>query len=454
MNVFSITTALHEKIGSATDLQEILILSKAIEKLNVGHVLVVSTYSEILDLSLADGQLIFVDDENKLYYSIQYKTKIIILPIFSAILGELLYSWGNNTSGKLGDNTITASSSPVSVVGGFTDWIQTSAGLVHSVAVRGNGTAWAWGANSFGQLGDNTSVSKISPVPVVGGIVNWVQASAGNFHSIGLRSDGTMRAWGYGGRGALGHNLSSNSSSPVLVVGGFTDWAQASAGQQHSIGLRSNGSLWAWGFNGNGQLGDNTITNRSSPVLVVGGFTDWTQASAGGSHSLGIRANGTLWAWGANANGRLGDSTVTARSSPVSVVGGFTDWTQASAGDSHSLGVRANGTLWAWGYNGSGGLGDNTTTSRLSPVSVVGGFTDWIQASAGGDGAGTGHSFGIRSNGTAWSWGANSQGQLGNGITTARSSPVSVIGGLTDWVQASAGGTNSIGIVIGKVSVV
>jgi alpha-tubulin suppressor-like RCC1 family protein len=124
------------------------------------------------------------------------------------------------------------------------------------------------------------------------------------------------------------------------VVGGFSDWISASAGGVHSLGVRANGSLWSWGSNSNGRLGDDTITTQSSPVSVVGGFSDWISASAGNAHSLGVRANGTVWAWGSNANGRLGDDTITSRSSPVSVVGGFSDWISASAGRYHSLGIR------------------------------------------------------------------------------------------------------------------
>ena len=150
-------------------------------------------------------------------------------------------------------------------------------------------------------------------------------------------------------------------------------------------------NMYAWGLNTSGRLGDDTTTSRSSPVSVVGGFTDWISASAGDTFSLGVRANGSLWAWGSNLNGRLGDNSTTSRLSPVSVVGGFSDWVSASAGGSHSLGVRANGSLWAWGNNANGRLGDNTTTIRSSPVLVVGEFTDWIEASAGGN-----HSLSIR----------------------------------------------------------
>jgi alpha-tubulin suppressor-like RCC1 family protein len=350
------------------------------------------------------------------------------------------YAWGNGGNGRLGDGTLVARSSPVSVVGGFTDWIQVSGGSTHSLGLRANGTAYAWGNNGTGQLGDVTTVNKTSPVSVIGGFTDWIQVGSGNFHSLGLRANGTAWAWGSGASGQLGDNTEVDKSSPVSVIGGFTDWIQVSGGNSYSLGLRANGTAWAWGPNGSGQLGDGTAVNKSSPVSVVGGYTDWIQVSGGG-HSLGVRANGTAWAWGTGGSGRLGDGTAVTKSSPVSVVGGFTDWIQVSGGNSYSLGLRANGTAWAWGSNGSGELGDDTIVNKSSPVSVVGGFTDWIQVSCGGS-----HSVGLRANGTAWAWGFGTSGQLGDNTEVDKSSPVSVIGGFTDWIQVSAGGSHSLGI--------
>jgi alpha-tubulin suppressor-like RCC1 family protein len=265
--------------------------------------------------------------------------------------------------------------------------------------------------------------------------------SAGRDHSLGVRRNGTVWGWGSNSSGGLGDLSVTARCSPVLIRGGFTDWCQVSAGDSFSLGVRSNGTAWGWGQGSTGRLGDNTVTNRSSPVSVVGGFTDWCQVSAGCTHSLGVRTNGTAWAWGSNGCGRLGDNTTDAKSSPVSVVGGFTDWCQVSAGCDHSLGVRTNGTAWAWGTATNGRLGNNDTVSTSSPVSVVGGFTDWCQVSAG-----LGHSLGVRQNGTAWAWGCGSNGRLGDGTTTIKSSPVSVVGGFTNWRQVSAGLAFSLAI--------
>jgi alpha-tubulin suppressor-like RCC1 family protein len=230
------------------------------------------------------------------------------------------------------------------VVGGFTDWCQISAGSYHSAAVRRNGTVWSWGGGFAGKLGDNSTVNKSSPVSVVGGFTDWVQVSTSvnGDHSLGVRANGTAWAWGFATAGQLGTNSVGTRCSPELVVGGFNNWAQVSAGGNHSLGLRANGTAWAWGSGGSGRLGDNTTTAKSSPVSVVGGFTNWCQISAGATHSMGLRQNGTLWAWGSSASGALGDGNITSQSSPVSVIGIYTDWQQVTAGDALTLAVRAN----------------------------------------------------------------------------------------------------------------
>ena len=443
MDITAILSTIYSKISATTSAEEVLALSKIAEKIKIGNIRTVLTYVEMYtSADFTVGTVIFVENEEKLYYY----SGTNIVPLLS--LNSTAFAWGYGSSGQLADNTAVTKSSPVSVVGGFTDWVQISAGGVssgHSVGIRSNGTAWAWGIASSGRIGDNTTANKSSPVSVVGGFTDWIQVSAGSESTFGLRANGTAWAWGRNNFGQLGDNTVTNRSSPVSVVGGYTDWVQVSGGYQHSLGVRANGTAWAWGSGANGRLGDNTTVSRSSPVSVVGGFTDWIQLSAGWRHSLGVRANGTAWAWGYNLYGWLGDNTTVSRSSPVSVVGGFTDWVQLSAGYRHTLGLRSNGTAWAWGFASTGQLGDNTAVTKSSPVSVVGGYTDWVQVSASNAPSGA-HSLGIRSNGTAWAWGTNSAGQLGDNTTVSRSSPVSVAGGFTDWVQLSAGNRHNAAI--------
>jgi alpha-tubulin suppressor-like RCC1 family protein len=425
---------------------EVLQLASVVKDFEQGFVKSVPSLFSLPSASCNKGRWFFIEESNTYRWSDGQSWS----EDFSGV-GFSADAWGSNLQGRLGDNTTVSKSSPVSVVGGFTDWCQVSAGFAHSLGIRQNGTAWAWGNNLAGRLGDNTIVSKSSPVSVVGGFADWCQASGGGAHSLGLRTNGTIWAWGnncstpdlvnFFPAGQLGDNTVTNRSSPVSVVGGFADWCQVSAGGFHSLGVRTNGTAWFWGYNNCGQLGDNTTVNKSSPVSVLGGFTDWCQVSGGGGHSLGVRTNGTAWAWGSNGPGQLGDNTTVAKSSPVSVVGGFTDWCQVSAGFHHSLGVRTNGTLWSWGCNSTGNLGDNSANNRSSPVSVVGGFTDWCQVSAG-----TTHSLGVRTNGTAWAWGSNTAGRLGDDTIANKSSPVSVVGDFTNWCQVSGGDAHSLGI--------
>jgi len=442
IGVKPLTECVNAAIDTACDQLTILQLSSVSKDFDAGFVSSVANTAALPSAACNRGRMIYVQD----VCGYRYSDGVSWTNNFESEYDGGAWSWGSNSSGRLGDGTTaTCHSSPVSVVGGFTDWCQVSAGNQHSLAIRTNGTAWAWGCNGFGKLGDLTATDRSSPVSVVGGFSDWCQVSAGSNHSLGVRSNGTAWSWGINNLGQLGDDTATCHSSPVSVVGGFTDWCQVSAGSGFSLGVRCNGTAWAWGCNLRGTLGDATLTDRSSPVSVVGGFTNWCYISAGDNHSLGVRSSGTAWAWGCGFCGRLGNNNTTNRSSPVLVVGGFTDWCQVSAGSGFSLAVRTNGTAWAWGLNSFGRLGDDTSTDRSSPVSVVGGFTDWCQISGG-----CAHGLAVRTNGTAWAWGCNNNGQLGDGSVISRSSPVSVVGGFTDWCQISAGSSHNLALRSGR----
>ncbi len=331
-----------------------------------------------------------------------------------------LWAWGNNQSGQLGDGdwSTTDKHSPVQV-GTSMDWVAVTAGGWHALGIKSDGTLWAWGNNQSGQLG--TTTDKHSPVQV-GTSTDWVAVSAGGPHTLGLKSDGTLWAWGYNNYGQLGDGSTTNSSSPVQV-GTSTDWIAVTAGEDHTLGIKSDGTLWAWGMNIHGQLGDGdwSTTDKHSPVQV-GSSTDWMAVNAGSFHTLGIKSDGTLWAWGMNEWGQLGDGTTTDKRSPVQV-GSSTDWVAVTAGGRHTLGLKSDGTLWAWGANIYGGLGDGTTTDKHSPVQV-GSSTDWVAVNAG-----SGHTLGIKIGGTLWAWGYNRYGLLGDGTTSDSYNPVQI------WVE-------------------
>ena len=399
------------------------------------------------------GRLIYVRSINKYMLSngVEWTDDFTTTPRPDDAPTGTLYSSGFNNSGQLGDNSQSNRSSPVSVVGGFTDWVSVSCGTNHTVGLLSDGTLWSFGGNNRGQLGIGviefiTMNYRSSPVSVVGGFTDWVSVSSSNDQTLAIKSDGTIWGFGHNNNGQLGDNSGSNRSSPVSVVGGFTDWESVSSGSYHTVGLLSDGTLWSFGNNYHGQLGIGLsgYTARSSPVSVIGGFTDWESVSCGGNHTVGIRSNGTLWSFGYNYDGQLGIglSGYYSRSSPVSVVGGFTDWESVSSGRAHTVGIRSNGTLWSFGRNTFGSIGDGTTEDRSSPVSVVGGFTDWVSVSCG-----TRHTMGIREDTifqykSAWSFGRNNFGQLGDGergYYVDRSSPVSVVGNFSDWVTVVSG---------------
>jgi alpha-tubulin suppressor-like RCC1 family protein len=300
------------------------------------------------------------------------------------------------------------------------------------------GGLWLWGRNTGAQLGTNDLVNRSSPVQTVSRGLNWFQVTAtrgdsGIVNTAAIKTDGTLWIWGQNNYGQVGDNtILAARSSPVQTIAGGTNWRQVAAGRDSSLCIKTDGSLWTWGKNNNGQLGDNTVINRSSPAQVLGGGTNWKQVSAGGHSTSAIKTDGTLWTWGRNANGQLGDNTVINRSSPVQIAG--TNWRQTSCGINMTAAIKTDGTLWMWGGNSYAQLGVNDQASRSSPVQIFGGGTNWKQASSGNF-----TSAAIKTDGTLWIWGQNFFGSLGTNDQASRSSPVQIFGGGTNWKQVSVG---------------
>ena len=352
-----------------------------------------------------------------------------------------LWSWGRNATGQLGDNTVAAKSSPVQTVAGGTNWKQVSGGGIgHTAAIKTDGTLWTWGGNNiYGTLGDNTVANNSSPVQTVAAGTNWKSVASRSIYTTAIKTDGTLWTWGFNGQGQLGDNTVVNKSSPVQTVSAGTNWRLVAGGNYHTLAIKTDGTLWTWGRNTNGQLGDNTITHRSSPVQTIFGGTNWKQvaAMAEANFSAAIKTDGTLWTWGHNDRGQLGDgSSITHRSSPIQTISGGTNWKQVAGGQYHIAAIKTDGTLWTWGNNVNGQLGRNDVTPQSSPVQTVAGGTDWKLAAGG-----TYHTAAIKTDGTLWLWGRNNYGQLGRSDITHRSSPVQTVAGGTNWKQV-AGSTN------------
>jgi len=342
-----------------------------------------------------------------------------------------VWAWGANSSGQLGVGTAGTRTSPVQVVG-LTSVVAVAAGADYSLAVKSDGSVWAWGANYFGQLGDGTTILlRASPVQVMG-LTGVVAVAAGADHSLAIKSDGSVWAWGYNGNGALGDGTFTTRISPVQVVG-LTGVATVACGSDHSLAMKSDGTVWAWGINELGALGTSpsAIPYTSSPILVAG-LTGVVALAAGLSHSLALKSDGSVWAWGTFAHG-MGHTT------PVLLLTGSTVALAAAAQSRNSLVVTSDGDVWAWGSNDFGQLGDGTTMNRSSPVQVPGPIGMVAVA------AGNYHTLVLKSDGSVWAWGSNDFGRLGDGSTTDRSSPVQVWG-LTGVGAVAAGSSHSLAL--------
>ncbi|NBD22977.1 RCC1 domain-containing protein [Paenibacillus glycinis] len=333
-----------------------------------------------------------------------------------------VWAWGNNAYGQLGYGSSSEGSKMPVQVQGLDSVIAISAGSEHSLALKSDGTVWAWGSNASGQLGDGSTMFKSSSPVQVANLSSAVAIAAGIDHNLAVLSDGTVWAWGANAFGSLGDGSRIDRNAPVQVqgLGSVTDVA---AGNRHSMALTSDGTVWAWGNNGGGELGDGTATDRYTPVQVkdLGSVIDIAAGSSNGfSHSMALKSDGTVWAWGNNYAGKLGDGTTTGSSTPIQVTH-LDSVTAIAAGGDHSMALKSDGTVWAWGENHFGQLGNGSSTNRSSPVQVT--RLDSVSAIAAGA-----SSLAVRTDGTVWGWGLNGNGQLGDGTTTAQYTPVQVQG--------------------------
>lgn len=251
-------------------------------------------------------------------------------------------SRGNNQYGQIGDGTTTDRSTLTLNITGNTSWKKISCGSNNTLAIKTDGTLWGWGRNDSGELGDNTTVHKSSPVQTVAGNNTWSEISCGDRHALAVKSDGTLWTWGLNDQGQLGDGTTVNKSSPVQIPG--TTWKQVFAGIKNSAAIKSDGTLWLWGINTSGQLGDNSAVSKSSPVQTIAGGNSWKQVDCGNTHTLAIKTDGTIWSWGSDTYGELAtfSSTYTAKSSPVQVrlVGDGSStgyWRQVACGDNFSM---------------------------------------------------------------------------------------------------------------------
>jgi alpha-tubulin suppressor-like RCC1 family protein len=404
------------------------------------------------------------------------------------------WGWGRNISGEVGDNTITQRLTPVSILGGVKTFCHIAASLGnHSLALTHTGRAWAWGDGANGRLGDNTIVSKRTPVSVLGAVKTFCKIAAGNAWSLAIDKNGRAWAWGNGGDGRLGRNSTVSSLTPVSVLGVVKTFCEIAAGNATSAAIDKNGRIWSWGFNNSGQLGNGANVQQLTPVSLAGAVKTFCKISLSNGQTLALDKNGRAWGWGFNTTGLLGDNSVTARNTPVSVAGAIKTFCQIAAGNQHALAIDKNnntwawgpndqgqlganlsalvrtpksivlganktfcqvnigggfsimidrvGKIWSWGVNTSGFIGDNTTTARYTPINLAGVNKTFCKVASGG-----GWTLAIANTGRLWGWGLNTNGRIGDNSTTQRNTPVSILGAAKTFCQIDCGNAHSLAI--------
>ena len=349
-----------------------------------------------------------------------------------------LYTWGNNGKGQLGDGTNLQKSSPgLMSVSDIETWLMIVAGANHTLGIKENGTLWAWGLNTAGQLGDGTLTQRNSPVQI-GTDNNWISVSAGYYFSMGLKADGTLWTWGENSLyGQLGDGTTINKNTPAKI--GNEKWISISAGNDFCLAIRYDGTLWGWGRNNNGQLGDGTLSHKNSPIQLS--FEPWVAIATGSTHSMGLKPNGSLWTWGFNTSGQLADGTNnTQRNYPLLI--GYHSWVSISTGSTamHAHAIKSDGSLWGWGYNNNGQIGNNSG-ANFNFHFRIGTENNWLTIAEGGY-----HSLGIKAGGTLWTWGYDGYGQLGDTYTYNHTNIPAQVGSDTRWIAVSAGLFHSMGL--------
>ena len=342
---------------------------------------------------------------------------------------------GSGNCGKLGDGTTLERHLPTRVHGpgnvGFLDSISAiMAGEHTNYALKSDGTLWAWGGNFAGQLGDGTYINSVTPVQVSG--LSSVKSLGGRgYHTLAVKTDGTVWAWGWNKYGELGHDTSGSPclygipgtcSNVPLLVSGVNNPLMVTGGGFFNLALMPDHSLLGWGRNNHGELGDGTFTERPAPVPVNSVLANVEYVSAGWFHAVALTTDKKVWTWGNNTSGEIGtgSTSTTGVNLPVQVPG-LANVKTVSAGDGFTAALKADGTVWTWGGNAFGQLGDGTFTDRPSPAQVAG-LENVVYLAARDY-----HVIVIKADGSVWCWGSNENGECGDNTVTDRTRPVQTL---------------------------
>jgi alpha-tubulin suppressor-like RCC1 family protein len=334
-----------------------------------------------------------------------------------------MWGWGYGTNGEIGNNSATAYSTPVSVCGTVKTFCRIGAGSYASYGVDFRGKVWGWGYGGVGELGNNNTLPFSTPVSVAGALKTFCQISGGYIFALALDQRGKGWGWGYGFQGQLGRNNAAQYSTPISICGANKTFCIIDAGSSHGVALDLRGRAWAWGSNFNGCLGDNSTNTRLTPISVCGAVQTFCKIFASENNTYAINKDGRLFSWGDNTNGALGDNTITQRITPVRVGGAVKTFCQIAVGSLYAAAIDRYGKIWSWGNNNFGQLGNNSTTGYSTPVSVCGANKTFCRIYGG-----SATLYGVDKNGNVWAWGSNTSGEIGDNSLTHRSTPVRVCG--------------------------
>ncbi|MFZ4621707.1 MAG: T9SS type A sorting domain-containing protein [Bacteroidota bacterium] len=344
-------------------------------------------------------------------------------------------TWGSNVSGQLGDSTFDDKNTPV-LVKGLSGIIAVAGEGNHSIALKSDSTVWCWGFNTHGELGDESFNNKRNlPVKAVG-LSGVIAIAAGENHCLALRKDSTVWAWGWGYYGQLGNGM--GMSTIPAKIDSISGVIAIAAGSFHSLALKKNGTVWAWGNNSSGELGIENESPSDYP-RQVSGLTGVTSISGSAGNSFAIKNDGTVWVWGNNTYFQLGNNTEAFATFPRQV-NGLSGITVMTGGFQHSIALKNDGTVWTWGNNSAGQLGigvkDSNDLYEYHPTKVKN-LTGVVAVTGGGT-----HTLAVKSDGSVWAWGYNYNGQLGNGTNIENNTlPLKVSGtwqALTSVARSSA----------------